>query len=170
MAVGYDIFETPFGWVGLLASPSGLMRSTLPQSTPNRCIPILRPEEHGASIRPDLSARLRDKLVLYFSGARIALDDEPIDLGAVSPFLRSAWAACRSIPLGETRTYKWLAAQAGRPRAPRAAGQSMARNRLPIIVPCHRVVASDGSLGGFGAGALELGMKRRLLALEAGTA
>jgi methylated-DNA-[protein]-cysteine S-methyltransferase len=46
----------------------------------------------------------------------------------------------------------------------------MARNRLPIIVPCHRVVASDGSLGGFGAGALELGMKRRLLALEAGTA
>ena len=73
-----------------------------------------------------------------------------------------------TIPYGETRPYKWLAARAGRPNAPRAAGQSMARNRLPIVVPCHRVVASDGSLRGFGRDAAQLGLKQRLLDLELG--
>ena len=84
-----------------------------------------------------------------------------------TPFHRQAWQACMSIPFGETRTYKWLATQAGKPKAPRAAGQSMARNRLPIVVPCHRVIAADGGLRGFGAGATQLDLKQSLLSMEA---
>jgi methylated-DNA-[protein]-cysteine S-methyltransferase len=86
-----------------------------------------------------------------------------VDLTVQPSFLRRALTAARGIPRGQVRSYAWLAAAAGNPRAARAAGQAMARNPVPIIIPCHRVVASDGSLGGFGGG---LGMKRRLLALE----
>ncbi len=96
----------------------------------------------------------------------MGFEAEPIDVEDASPFMQAAWGACRRIPAGETRSYKWLAEQAGRPQAPRAAGQSMARNRLPIIIPCHRVIASDGSLRGFGTGASQLGLKQRLLDLE----
>ena len=79
---------------------------------------------------------------------------------------QAAWRAARTIPAGETRSYQWLAAQAGRPRAARAAGQSMARNRLWLVVPCHRVVASDGGLGGYGRDASDLTLKQRLLDME----
>ena len=167
MATYYDVFETPIGWMGVLASPRGLRRTTLPQSSPDRCVSLLEGPV-DAAIRPDRFARLRDRLCLHLGGTPVRFDDEPLDLGDASPFLRAAWKACMSIPTGETRTYKWLATQAGRPRASRAAGQAMARNRLPLIVPCHRVVATDGSLRGFGGGATQLDLKRRLLQLEAG--
>ena len=65
-----------------------------------------------------------------------------------TPFFERCWRACRTIPAGETRTYQWLATAAGSPHATRAAGQAMRRNPLPMIVPCHRVVAANG-LGGF---------------------
>ena len=91
----------------------------------------------------------------------------PIDVTDASPFHRAAWQACRTIPAGETRPYRWLASAAGRPNAPRAAGQAMARNRLPFLIPCHRVIASDGSLGGYGSGRTRLELKKRLLEMEA---
>ena len=93
--------------------------------------------------------------------------EAPLDLSGAPEFFRRAWQACRSIPAGETRSYGWLAAQAGRPRAARAAGQAMARNPVPLVVPCHRVVGSDGHLRGFGGG---LPMKAWLLSLDQGTA
>ena len=96
----------------------------------------------------------------------MTFDGHPVDIEDASPFYRAAWMACRSIPMGETRSYAWLAERAGRPGASRAAGQSMARNRLPIVIPCHRVIASDGGMGGFGSGTGELELKRWLLDLE----
>jgi len=86
-----------------------------------------------------------------------------IDLSGVPPFHRKVLAAARRIPCGRTVTYGELARRAGSPRAARAAGQAMAHNPVPLIVPCHRVVAAGGGLGGFGGG---LALKRRLLALE----
>jgi len=73
------------------------------------------------------------------------------------------WQATRLIPYGETRSYLWVAVQIGKPGAARAVGQALGRNPLPVIIPCHRVIASDGGLGGFTGG---LVMKRRLLELE----
>ena len=163
----YDVFETPFGWMGVLASSSGLRLTTLPHPSPEQCVALLGPEADEANLCPDRFTRLRSGLVQYFSGRPVSFAHESIDLGDAPRFYRAAWEACRSIPMGETRSYKWLATQTGRPLALRAAGQSMARNPLPIVVPCHRVIASDGSLGGFGRGRSLLHLKRRLLHLEA---
>ena len=167
MTLYYDIFETKAGWVGLLASDKGLRRTTLPQSFPEECASDLGHEFERAVPAPERFEDLKRRIALYFEGEQIDFGEEPIDVDDASPFLRTTWMACRSILEGETRSYKWLAAQAGNPQAARAAGQSMARNRLPMIIPCHRVIASDGSLRGFGRGASRLDLKQRLLDLEA---
>jgi O-6-methylguanine DNA methyltransferase len=101
--------------------------------------------------------QLRD----YFRGRRHQFE-LPLDLCG-SPFQLQVWQALQDIPFGSTRTYKQVATAAGSPRAPRAAGAACGRNRVPLIVPCHRAVGSDGSLTGFGGG---LSLKRQLLAHE----
>lgn len=87
----------------------------------------------------------------------------PVDLGAGTPFQQRVWRAIASIPRGETRSYAWLARKAGKPTACRAAANACGANPVPLLVPCHRVIASDGSLGGFSLG---LALKRKLLRLE----
>ena len=170
MSFYYDVFETPLGWMGALSSGKGLRRTTLPQASPDRCVSLLGREIEQATFSPERFGDLKGKLALYFQGAPVTFRDEAIDVGEAPPFLRAAWKACRSIPRGKTHSYKWLADQAGSPQAARAAGQSMARNPLPIIIPCHRVIASDGGLGGFGRESSRLELKQRLLDLEAGMA
>ena len=110
--------------------------------------------------------RLLDKLIAqlqaYAAGQSVRFD-VPLDLSAGTVFQQAVWRTLQKIPRGETRSYAWVARQIGKPKAARAVGAACGANPLPIIVPCHRVVASDGSLGGF-AGGVQL--KRRLLALE----
>ena len=77
-----------------------------------------------------------------------------------TPFQRAVWKAISRIPWGETRSYSWLAAEAGKPKAVRAAAAACGANPVPIIIPCHRVISANGSLGGFSGG---LDLKRRLL-------
>jgi methylated-DNA-[protein]-cysteine S-methyltransferase len=166
-ALFYDIFHTSYGWMGVLASPKGLRFTSLPQASPDQCVEGLGTEVDSAANTPDRFEGLAGRLRRYFEGGHVSFADEPLDMSDASPFQVAAWRACQSIPLGETRAYKWLAARAGSPNAPRAAGQCMARNRLPIIVPCHRVIASDGTLGGFGRDASQLDLKMRLLEMEA---
>jgi len=159
----YDVFETPMGWMAVLMSPAGLRKCAL-KPTPDQAIAELYPEIEGANEDEEATAPIAQLLQTYLSGEDVPLDEVPLDMEGVRPFFKAAWEACRRIPKGETRSYKWLAQQAGRPRAPRAAGQAMARNRFSLFVPCHRVIASDGSLGGYGGGGLHV--KRKLLAME----
>ena len=86
-----------------------------------------------------------------------------VDLRAGTAFQQVVWRMLQTIPYGETRSYAWVARQIGKPKATRAVGAACGANPVPIVVPCHRVVGSDGSLGGFSGG---LALKRRLLALE----
>jgi methylated-DNA-[protein]-cysteine S-methyltransferase len=108
-----------------------------------------------------LAARLQD----FAAGRAVSFDDVPIDLGGVTAFERRVVKQCRAIRYGHTRSYGELAALAGSPRAARAVGNAMAGNQFAIVVPCHRVINSDGSLGNYGArGGRQT--KRRLLDLE----
>ncbi|HET7572460.1 MAG TPA: methylated-DNA--[protein]-cysteine S-methyltransferase [Gaiellaceae bacterium] len=102
------------------------------------------------------------QLAAYFAGERVAFDFPAAAAG--TPFQRAVWDEVRRIPYGETATYAELARRIGRPRAVRAVGHANGRNPLPVAVPCHRVLGSDGSLTGYGGG---LGRKRLLLELEA---
>ena len=104
-----------------------------------------------------------ERLRAYFAGERVSFEDVKLDLSWATPFQAGVADALQAIPYGETVTYGELAALAGHPNAQRAAGTFCARNRFPLFVPCHRVVAADG-LGSYGS--LGLAYKRRLLELE----
>jgi methylated-DNA-[protein]-cysteine S-methyltransferase len=163
----YHLVELSIGWVGLVGSDQGLRRLSL-KPTPQEVMEDLEPDVEGAEDDPTPFVDIECCLRKYAAGDISALDQIQLDLSGAPPFFRAAWAACRQIPPGETRSYAWLATEAGNPLAMRAAGQAMARNRFPLIVPCHRVIASDGGLGGYGGGGL--GVKARLLQMELGLA
>jgi methylated-DNA-[protein]-cysteine S-methyltransferase len=105
---------------------------------------------------------LTERLRTYFTGQKADFPDR-LDLSAATAFQRKVWEATGLIPYGETRSYKWVAEQIEKPQAARAVGQALGRNPLPVIIPCHRVLASNGGLGGFIGG---LQMKKSLLHLE----
>ncbi len=161
--VHYCLEETPFGWLALLGTARGLLRVSL-QPDPQQALDGLGDAMDGAAENAEVFADALAAFGEYFAGNVTALDMIPLDLSNASPFFGAAWAACRGIPPGETRSYQWLAEAAGNPKASRAAGQAMARNPFPLIIPCHRVVGSSGGLHGYGAGGV--GVKARLLEME----
>jgi methylated-DNA-[protein]-cysteine S-methyltransferase len=108
-------------------------------------------------------ARVREQLEAYFAGERVEFDI-PVDMNSATPFQRSVWRRLRDIPYGTTISYGELANALGKPTAARAVGAANGRNPIAIIVPCHRVIGSTGSLTGYAGG---LDRKRYLLGLEA---
>lgn len=119
----------------------------------------VRLERDARAVAP-VMAQLRE----YFSGVRSHFN-LPVDLSALTPFQREVLAATRQIPAGQTWSYQRVAAKMGRPKSSRPVGQALARNPIPILIPCHRVIASDGSLGGYSGGS-GLKAKRWLLRHE----
>jgi len=122
----------------------------------------LRKASAPSPARCELERRLAADLRRYFAGEAVEFD-LPLAYGHATPFQRTAWRALRTIPYGEVRSYGWVAAAIGRRGAARAVGGACGANPWPIVVPCHRVVASDGSLGGYSSG---LKWKRLLLRVE----
>ncbi len=159
----YITFETDMGWVGILGSTKGLLSTTLPQPSAQEVRQLLGDRVNYATRSPHRFEDLMERLRAYFDGHQVAFPDE-LDLSGATPFQHKVWEVTRLIPYGKTRSYLWVAEQIKRPGAARAVGQALSRNPLPIIVPCHRVIASDGRPGGFSGG---VEMKRRLLSLEA---
>lgn len=163
----YDIFETSWGWIGVLASRKGLIRTTLPHADVEECIKSLGSDlEHADHLPRDFIVHRRD-LRKLFDGRVVNFDHYPIDIEDGPPFYSEVWSLCRLIPLGETRSYGWIASKLDCPYGARAVGQAMARNRLPIIIPCHRVISSNGNLGGYGRNYRFTHLKKWLLELEA---
>ena len=163
--LAYVIFNVDLGWVGILGSAQGLLRTTLPQHSADEVRQQLADSINDAIWAPHLFKESTERLRIYFSGRRITFPDR-LDLSWATHFQRQVWEATKLIPYSETQSYLWVAKQIKKPRAMRAVGQALGRNPLPIIVPCHRVIASNGKLGGFGGG---LEMKKQLLSLEAAT-
>ena len=165
MTLKYHLFQVGVGWIGLIGAGNGLRRLSL-QPTPQETLEGLGPDLDRSENDPSYFTKEQQCLERYFSGDAQALDEIELDFSGAPPFFSAAWKACRRIPAGETRSYAWLAVEAGSPLAVRAAGQAMARNRFALVVPCHRVIASDGDLRGYGAGGLKV--KAELLNMEHG--
>ncbi|NPV93393.1 MAG: methylated-DNA--[protein]-cysteine S-methyltransferase [Firmicutes bacterium] len=106
--------------------------------------------------------RLTAELARYLNGERVDFEVE-MELTGCTDFQRRVYETARSIPSGETRSYAWVAERCGIPRGSRAVGQALKRNPIVILIPCHRVIASDGGIGGFNGG---LKWKRQLLDWE----
>ena len=160
----YAVFETPAGWMAAAFTEKGLCALTLPVPIREQAeshllgkgMPLVHVETN------EQIAGLADDLRRYLAGERVSFGVR-LDLSDVTDWQRRVLMRCAEIPYGVLITYGELAEAAGSPGAARAVGQAMARNPVPIVVPCHRVVAACGKLGGFTAG---LEWKRRLLRIE----
>ena len=161
--VAYTHVDSPFGRLLLAATPRGLVKLSFPQFGEEATL-----EELAARISPrvvEAPGRLdeaRRELDLYFAG-RLTEFDLPLDWQLTDGFRKRVQRAINRIPYGKTRSYTEVARSAGNERAVRAAGTACGANPIPIVVPCHRVLRSGGSLGGYGGG---LPMKEALLKLE----
>jgi len=165
--VKYTVFLTEWGYFGLAGTGSGLLRTHLPgpelQAVKSRLLNGLGSAEYeGAYLMS-----LQEMITAYFAGTYINFDsDIAVALDGLSEFSQRILTVCRSVKYGETISYGQLAKTAGQPKAVRAVGAALAGNRLPLIIPCHRVIYSDGRTGGFSTAGGKR-MKEKLLRHEA---
>ena len=166
-AIRWHRFETPFGIMYLAGSHAGLVRISWQQESDEGFIEHVsgllpgRPVVHDPESLAEAEVELRE----YFAGDRSEFD-VPIDLSSMTEFQRSVLEATRAIGYGQVIPYSELARRIGKPKAARAVGNALGSNPVAIVVPCHRVVRNDGSLGGYGGG---LHYKEHLLTIEGRT-
>lgn len=159
------IFPSELGWMALVADGKTVVQLTFGHRSPAAAKRRIAPELIARSEIVESETPLTRRLQAYASDGRDTFSDVAVDLDRYSTFQRLVFRQCRRIPVGVTVSYAELAAKAGFPRATRAVGNCMAVNRAPLIVPCHRVVRSNGRIGSYsGPGGTE--MKWRLLELE----
>ena len=164
------VFSSDLGYMALAWTEDRLSRLTFGRASAAAAIADLEASAGEccfarANDLPAWIATLVEQLQAYAAGDAVVFGKVPLDETHLTRFGQEIIAACRAIPRGNVRTYAQLAASAGSPGAARAVGNVMAQNRFPIIVPCHRVVGSSGSLGGFSAPD-GITMKRRMLTME----
>ncbi len=158
------IFHSPWGWMGIAESPKGIQAIVLPKRS-KRAVEFDLGAQSNGPVQQGVSVRLeaaRRQLLDYLAGRRNTFD-VPIDLSQGTSFQRKVWRTLQRVPYGKLRSYQWIALRVGGRRYARAVGNAVGANPLPIVVPCHRIVAHDASLGGFSGG---LSVKRKLLSLE----
>lgn len=162
----YTIFSTKWGYFGLVAAQVALCRTHLPAPIPEKIKAALLKKLPNPKYDKNLFKTLQQQIAAYFDGCVIDFSpDIPVTLEGFSPFAVSVLTACRDVRFSQTITYGRLARKAGRPTAARAVGRIMAKNPIPLIIPCHRVIRTDGGLGGFSApGGIIL--KKKLLSHE----
>jgi methylated-DNA-[protein]-cysteine S-methyltransferase len=163
-ALKYTVFAMPLGWIACLGSNKGLRTLTLPQPSPQQALDMLGEEIDEATHDPDFFADTVAQVTDYFN-LTLTNFSLNLDYGDATPFQKAVWEATRTIPHGKTQSYGWIAGKIKSPKAARSVGTALGKNPLPLIVPCHRVLGSDGGLCGFGGG---LQMKAVLLELEQG--
>jgi O-6-methylguanine DNA methyltransferase len=158
-------FRTPYGWCGIVSGANGIKRiilgdesSSVVKNSIRSLYPSVKHEEDN------LLRSMKDLLVKYFDGEVVCMD-LPLEFPKATPFQRKVWEGIRNIPYGQIKTYGWLGTKLSNPGASRAVGNALAKNPLPLIIPCHRVVRSDGKMGGFSLPGGIL-LKKKLIDLE----
>ena len=161
-------FETSLGWIGLLGQEAKLVAvfAGYPSAAAVRS---KARSAHPAFVEQDFDPELRELFVAYSEGEAIDFSSVEVELPKLTPFRKQVLKATRNLGYGQTVTYGELAAKAGHPRAARAVGTVMSSNCFPILIPCHRVLAAGGRLGGYTSPA-GTKLKIRLLELEARSA
>lgn len=167
-AQSYTIFETAAGWCAIAWSDKGIVRFTLPSSSQagaERLMLRRLPEARAAAATPEITVAIASAK-RYFAGEPISFDALPLDLGHQEAFFARVYDLVRKLGWGETTTYGAVAKALGAgPEAARDVGQAMAGNPIPLIIPCHRVLAAGNKVGGFSApGGSD--SKRRMLEME----
>jgi methylated-DNA-[protein]-cysteine S-methyltransferase len=170
--IKYTIFKTKWGYFGLAGTTQALLRTHLPGPEPEKVksallsnLPAHRQVSCGDQYDKTLFKSLQHRIAAYFEARCANFDDIPIVLDGLSGFAQLVLTACRDIAFSQTISYGQLAKRLGRAGAGRAVGAALAKNPLPLIIPCHRVICTNGKVGGFSAaGAVVL--KEKLLALE----
>ncbi len=150
-AIKYTIFQTKWGYFGFAAGDNGLFRTCLPLAGPEKVKSHLLQNFPDSRYDKRLFRTAQEQIIAYFEGAVINFTDIPVVLDGYSSFLGSVLTACRNVGFGRTISYSGLAKKTGRPPAARAVGGALAQNSLPLIIPCHRIIRSDGKIGGFSA-------------------
>ena len=158
--------KTSFGWIALERSEQGITRCSLPEKQESKCMQKIKAWNSKHLETTDLFSKEIEKLNGYLDGQNYSLQDIILDISTAPRFYKTAWSICRSIGVGSTKSYKWVAEKSGSPKASRAVGQAMANNKIPLIIPCHRVIGANGNLTGFGKGKTRLDLKLELLELE----
>jgi methylated-DNA-[protein]-cysteine S-methyltransferase len=163
----FCLFETALGACGVAWSECGVTRLQLPESSRSATASRLQGRVVNAStgVPPAAVGAAISLLERYFAGEPVDLSGVALDLGGVSPFHRKIYDAARALAWGKTATYGELARRVGARDAARAVGRAMGKNPVPIIIPCHRVLAAGGKIGGFSAHG-GTNTKQRLLTLE----
>ncbi len=152
----YAIFRTKWGYFGLAGMEEALYRTFLPvpdrQQAEQGLWHGFRFDNDNPWLNKDLQRDLQERIIAYYDGEPVDFRVEPaISLNGFGPFAQEVLHACRRIAFGRTMTYSGLAKQVGNPDAARAVGSALASNPIPLIIPCHRVLRTDGGLGGFSA-------------------
>ena len=158
------IFNSRWGWMGVSETAQGIEAVVLPKASRQAVLSELQ-SSAAELLRGRNSSRLRKaktQLTDYLAGTLRSFD-LPLDLSRGTNFQQRVWRTLRHIAYGRLRSYQWVAIRVGGKRYARAVGNAVGANPMPIVIPCHRIVAHDASLGGFSGG---LPTKRKLLTLE----
>lgn len=161
----YDIFRTRWGWFGVLGCDAGLVRTQLADTEKAAVENRLLQGIEGAKQNKTAFSILKTKILDYYEGKFVDFDNVNVDLAAFTPFQRKVLASLRTVRYGNKVSYGQLACMAGSPRAARAIGSVMAANPVPLVIPCHRVIRADGTVGMFTATG-DINTKIRMLNIE----
>lgn len=163
--IKYTIFKTRPGYFGFCCTEKGVLRTCLPLKTRQSVEGYLLAGTSNPVLDKDHIPDLQTHIIAYYEGDCVDFFRTPVDLSGLTPFTQKVLRACMKIKYGHKNTYKQLAEQVGSPNSARAIGGVMARNPIPLIIPCHRVLSANGSLCGFSApGGIET--KKWMLSLE----
>jgi methylated-DNA-[protein]-cysteine S-methyltransferase len=164
MTIYYNYFTSPIGTIYMAFSPKGICRISFnKQREEGFCQKLRNRFKANITLDPGLGKEVKNDILSYLAGEKKIFAEYELDTSQGTYFHRQVWGEVKKITYGQTRSYQRIARQIGSPNAQRAVGQANGNNPIPLIIPCHRVVCSNGKLGGYSEG---VHIKKELLELE----
>lgn len=161
----YSVFLTCAGYVAIISNEKGILELFLPEENYDDVVNKIKKRYPYITEKKDgeLFDKIKEKILSYFKEEKVDFSDIPVDLSQYKELTQKVFEIVRTIPFGETRTYRWVAEQLNNTKITRVIGKILNSNKIPIIIPCHRIIKSDGEIGGYSYG---LEWKIRLLKIE----